>query len=241
MEASSAFSTNALNVTRFETQFSFQILNTTNPSADGFTFCIQTAGATALGPVGSGLGYGGTGGIPNSVAIKFKLYNTDGEGFDSTGLYTDGADPTLPGSIDLGGTGIDLHSQDIFNVAMTYNGAALGVTVTDTLTGAVATQSYAVSIPSIVGSNTAYVGFTAGDGDLTSKQSILTWTYTPILASPPAAPSNLTATASSETQIALSWTANSRNQAAFLIERKAGAGGTYNLIAQTRRKRDDFC
>ena len=50
LEASSAFSTTALNVTRFETQFTFQILNTTTPSADGFTFCIQTAGATALGP-----------------------------------------------------------------------------------------------------------------------------------------------------------------------------------------------
>ena len=238
LEASSAFTTTALNVTRFETQFTFQILNTTDPSSDGFTFCIQTAGATALGAPGGELGYGpgqsgSPNGIPHSVAIKFDLYSNEGEGFDSTGLYTGGVDPTLPGSIDLGGTGIDLHSQDLFNVAMTYNGATLGVTMTDTLTGALATQSYAVNIPRVVGSNTAYVGFTAGTGDLTSQQSILTWTYTPISVSPPAAPSNLTVTATSPTQNALSWTANSSNQAAFLIERRAGTSGIYNLIAQT--------
>jgi hypothetical protein len=47
----------------------------------------------------------GTGGIPNSVGIKFDLYNNQGEGVDSTGLYTDGAAPTNVGSIDLNGNG----------------------------------------------------------------------------------------------------------------------------------------
>jgi fibronectin type 3 domain-containing protein len=244
-EASSAFSTSPLAVTRFASEFRFQILNTTDPSADGFTFCIQRAGATALGLSGGGLGYGasgvgGTGGIPNSVAVKFDLYSNEGEGFNSTGLYVNGAAPTLPGAIDLGGTGIDLHSQDVFNVAMSYNGATLAVTITDTTTGATATQSYAVNIPSIVGGSTAYVGFTAGTGGLASKQSILAWTYTPILVTPPAAPSNLTATATSATQVALSWTANSANQTAFLIERKTGAGGTYGLVGQTTASATNF-
>ena len=49
------------------------------------TFTIQNTGLTALGPAGGGLGYGpdppgGAAGIGKSVAIKFDLYDNDGEG-----------------------------------------------------------------------------------------------------------------------------------------------------------------
>ena len=46
----------------------------------------------------------------------------------------------------------------------------------------------------------------------------------------PAAPSGLTATAISTTQINLSWTDNASNETGFKIERKTGAGGTYAQI-----------
>jgi fibronectin type 3 domain-containing protein len=237
-EAASAFSTSPLDITRFSTQFTFQLVDTTQPGADGFTFTIQGVGPTALGPLGGGLGYGpdlagGTGGIPNSMAIKFDLFSNAGEGFDSTGLYTNGASPTLAGSIDLSGTGIDLHSQHVFNVAMTYDGTTLGVTIIDTTTQASASQSYAVNIPSLVGGNNAFVGFTAATGGLTEDQRILTWSYIPASAGPPAAPTNLSAAASSGTQVTLNWTDNSTNESAFLVERKTGVGGTYTQIGQT--------
>ena len=48
---------------------------------------------------------------------------------------------------------------------------------------------------------------------------------------PPAAPSGLTATAASTTQINLTWTDNSSDETGFKIERKTGAGGTYAQIA----------
>ena len=67
-------------------QFTFQL---SNPAADGITFTIQNNGPTALGGDGGALGYAG---IPNSVAIKFDLYNNAGEGPNSTGLYINGAD-----------------------------------------------------------------------------------------------------------------------------------------------------
>src|SRR5882724_4655346 len=47
----------------------------------------------------------------------------------------------------------------------------------------------------------------------------------------PAAPSGLTATAVSSSQINLSWTDNSNNETGFNIQRKTGAGGTYGQIA----------
>ena len=211
-EAASFFSTSAVNVSSFSTQFSFQIKDTTNPGADGFTFCIQGVGPTALGLSGGALGYGTDapgdgGGIANSVAVKFKLYNSVGEGNDSTGLLTNGGPPTTVNSVDLTNTGINLHSGDVFNVAMTYDGTTLKVTITDTVTQATASQSYAVNIPSLVGGNTAYVGFTGGTGGLTAVQKILNWTYTP--ASTLAAPTGLTATAGN-------------GQVALDLERSAG-------------------
>ena len=78
------------------------------------TFTIQNVGPSALGSDGGGLGFAT---IPNSVAIKFDIYNNAGEGPDSTGLYFNGAMPTVP-AINLTGSGIDLHSGDYMNVSI---------------------------------------------------------------------------------------------------------------------------
>jgi protocatechuate 3,4-dioxygenase beta subunit/methionine-rich copper-binding protein CopC len=175
-EAASAFSNNALDVTAFQTSFNFQVLPAgSDPLADGFTFTIQGVGPRALGVYGGDLGYAGIG---NSVAIKFDYFDNAGEGTDSTGLYTDGQDPYVP-AVDLTGTGVNLGSGDPMNVAMSYDGATLGVTITDTITGASASQSYGVDIPSIIGGGAGYVGFTGGTGGLTSIPSIESWSYTP--------------------------------------------------------------
>ena len=162
----------------FTNDFTFQL---TNPSADGFTFTIQNSGITAIGPTGGGLGYGpdspsGTPGIPKSVAIKFDLYSNVGEGTNSTGLYTNGASPTTPATT-LGG-GVNLHSGDILHAHMTYDGTTLTLTITDTVnTAQTFTTSWPINIPSTVGGNNAYVGFTAGTGGLLAQQEIITWTY----------------------------------------------------------------
>jgi len=106
----------------------------------------------------------------------FDLYNNAGEGPDSTGLFTNGASPTTP-AIDLSSTGINLHSGDIFNAQLTYNGTTLTVVITDTVTNATAAQIYTVNIPSFIGGTTAYVGFTGATGGLTAIQEILNWSY----------------------------------------------------------------
>jgi hypothetical protein len=123
------------------------------------------------------LGYGGPGGISNSVAIKFDLFNNAGEGNNSTGLYVNGAVPTSAGSIDLSGSGLNLHSGHVFGVAMSYDGAVLTVTITDTVTNVSATQTYAVDIAEVIGGPSAYVGFTAATGGQSATQKILNWTY----------------------------------------------------------------
>jgi hypothetical protein len=173
-EAGSGFYTTPLNVQSFTTDFSFQL---TNPNADGIAFVIQDVGTTALGPAGGSLGYGGTGGIVSSIAVKFDLYNNAGEGPNSTGLYLNGSAPTIPAT-PLGGN-VKLHSGDVFNVQITYDGTTLTMTITDANTPAdTFTTSWAVNIPGTVGASTAYVGFTGGSGGETAIQDILDWTFT---------------------------------------------------------------
>ncbi len=169
-EARSAFFSYPVNIQQFSTSFEFQL---TNPNADGMTFTIQGNSPTALGSWGGGLGYAG---IVQSAAVKFDLYSHAGEGANSTGLYTDGATPTVP-AIDLSSTGINLHSGDLFNVQLTYDGTTLNVLITDTVTNASASQSYTVNIPSLVGGPMGYVGFSAGSGGITAIQEILNWSY----------------------------------------------------------------
>jgi fibronectin type 3 domain-containing protein len=238
-EAASAFTNFGVGVANFSTQFTFQ-LSPNAGTADGFTFTLQNAGSNAIGSPGGGLGYGPnpggtqTASIPNSIAIKFDLYSNSGEGADSTGLFTGGATPTNIGSIDLSSTGINLHSGDTFQVIMTYNGTTLNVVITDTNTGADAIQNYTVNIPGVIGSSTAFAGFTAGTGGSTATQNILTWTYnTATAAVSPNAPTGLGATPASATSISLSWTANSSNQTGYHLDRATSADFTQNLITET--------
>ena len=174
-EASSAWYNTVVNIQQFTTNFSFQITGGTNPTADGFAFVIQGGASTALGPAGGGLGYGGTGGLANSIAVKFDLYSNNGEGPDSTGLYVNGASPTTP-FVDMRSSGVNLHTTDVFNVQISYNGTNLTMQITDTTTNATFTQTWPINIATTVGGNTAYVGFTGGTGGNTAIQEIIGWT-----------------------------------------------------------------
>jgi hypothetical protein len=192
-EASSAWYATKVDVQNFVTDFTFQVLPS-GLTADGFTFALQANNTAALGVAGGPLGYGldsssGTGGIPNSVAVKFDLYDNFGEGTNSTGLYINGASPTMP-AIDMTGSGIDLHSGDVFDVHMIYGGGSLAMTITDTVTNAVFSHTWTIDIPTTIGATTAYAGFTGGTGGITATQNILTWTLgpTPIVGFAPASP-----------------------------------------------------
>jgi hypothetical protein len=187
-EAGSIFTTYRVGVAEFSTTFTFSIVPGTLPMADGLTFTLQGDSPSELGPSGGGLGYGpdnpfASPGIRKSVAVKFDIYDNAGEGIDSTGLFTDGHSPTIALAppdvvVDLTGTGIDLSSQDLFQVNLNYDGATLTATIVDTVTHASAGQTYSIDIPGQVGDQTGFVGFTGGTGGLASIQDIHAWTYT---------------------------------------------------------------
>jgi len=173
-EAGSAFFTAPVNAQFFTSDFTFQL---TDPAADGITICIQNQGPTALGSTGGDLGYGGSPGIGNSVAIKFDLYDNAGEGDNSTGIYTGGEDPFVP-AIDLTPSGINLHSGDILRARLIYYNPNLTLQIVDTANSTeYFSTEFTIDIPATTGGDTAYVGFTGGTGGLAAIQEILAWDH----------------------------------------------------------------
>jgi hypothetical protein len=212
MEDRSAYWATPVNVQNFTTDFTFQQAPVTSPTGDGFAFVLQSSGVTAVGIAGGGLGYGSDtpgagGGIPNSIAIKFDLYSNAGEGPNSTGLYTNGASPTTP-AIDMTNSGVNLHSADVMRAHITYDGTTLALTLSDTVTGATFSTSWPINIPTTIGSNTAYAGFTGGTGGATAIQDVVTWTYSAAAAKAPVTywTPNLTAVSSGPTFRTFAWT-----------------------------------
>lgn len=182
-----------VNVQAFSTDFTllFTSSNSNGSSGLGTTFTIQnqptttstanygyvSGGPTALGNSNSALGYGyetpgslsgTTGGLLNSVAVKFDLSN------NATGLYTNGA---LPVGGDVSITGVNLSGGHPLNVTLAYSGTTLTLTIKDSVTSASFSHSWAINIPTTVGGNTAYVGFTGSSGWFVANQSIQAWTY----------------------------------------------------------------
>ncbi len=169
-EAGSAFFNTPVRATVFTTDFTFQL---TNAVADGITFCLQNTGLTALGFAGGSLGYDNS--IGQSVAVKFDLFDNQGEGVNSTGIYTDGQFPGVP-AIDLTPSGIDLHSGHVFYSRFRYAGTSLTQELLDVNDPTKYFRTvYPIDIGATVGGISAYAGFTGGTGGLLATQEILTW------------------------------------------------------------------
>jgi hypothetical protein len=90
-------------------------------------------------------------------------------GFSSNGATPPVATDTSP---------IDLHSGHIMKATVSYDGTTLSVFVSDSTNRSLQfTDTLAVDIPSLVGGNTATVGFTAATGLFDSDQEIFSWSY----------------------------------------------------------------
>src|SRR6202451_3718138 len=197
----------------------------TYANADGMTFVIQNGAATSLGEAGEYLGYGEIG---NSVAVKFDIFNNAGEGTDSTGMYVNGATPTVP-AVDMTSSRVVLLSGDVMNAQLSYNGTTLTLSITDATTSAKFTTSWTVNIPTTVGSTRALVGFTGGTGGDTSIEDVLSWTYNPgSNTNPPPAPTNLVATPGNA-QVGLNWSASS-GATSYNVQRSTTSGGPSTTI-----------
>ena len=88
-----------------------------------------------------------------------------------------GVAPTVP-AVDMTSSGVLLNTGDTITAHMTYDGVNLIMTLTDIVVNKTFTHTWPVNIPSTIGSNLAYIGFTGASGGSTSSQKILSWTLT---------------------------------------------------------------
>jgi titin len=165
---------------------------------------------------------------------RVRAYNYDGvysEYSNEAGATT----PTLPLNAPSNLTATSLPSCEI-KLTWSDNSSETGFFI-ERKTGASGTYSYLTSVGVNV---TTYTDFSVSDntvyyyrvraykGDAYSSYSNEAGATTPIMAFQ--APSNLTATALSSSQIRLTWTDNSAEEKRFYIERKEGASGTYYYL-----------
>lgn len=186
-QSGAAYSTTAVTLGGggiFSTQFQFQFTNAGGIApADGITF-VLAANPTGLGVGGGGLGYLG---VPNSVAIEFDT-------FDNGGGVGDNGDNHV--AVDTGGvlngTGVSpygitscgfntttgcMSNGHIWTADIAYDGTNLTASLQD---GANAVQNLintAINIPTLLGTNNVFVGFTAGTGAGFENQDILNWQF----------------------------------------------------------------
>jgi hypothetical protein len=190
-----------VSITSFSTAFTLQW----GSSGQGMCFVIQNSpppyaaeskainwsgGPTVVAATGNALGYGGLNALNLTSGASYGLLNSVAIAFDqwfvanSVGLYTNGATPI--GSQIL--TPLSFGSGHRINVELSYSGTTLSLSMTDTVTGAKFTHNFSINIASIVGANTAYVGFTGGTGGAASVQAVQSWTYTASAGQAPAVP-----------------------------------------------------
>ena len=159
-------------ITSFQTTF---IMNFQSTNADGSAFVIQNSSSTAVGSVGGGIAYQGIG---TSLAITLKSYNGSAGQF-TTEVLTGGSAPNLTGASGVLNTSLGLTAGGTWNllVNVKYNGTTLTYTITNTANSNSYTSNAPYNIPSLVGANTAYVGFTTGTGGLAEYCYLNSWNY----------------------------------------------------------------
>jgi hypothetical protein len=173
-EAASWFATTPYSIAGFTASFDYKAAGAS--PADGMAFILQnsSAGVHALGGDGSSLGYGAlanTGGtvISPSAAVEFNVYSGHPPG---TAFATNG------GTGNYHSTGnVAFWNGDQIQAVISYNGSVLTETLTDLVNGATYTANYTVDLASVLGSKTAYVGFSAATGGGTSTQTVSNFTF----------------------------------------------------------------
>src|SRR5271170_946300 len=172
-EAHSAYFAPAQTITNFSAAFTYQEVGTNG--AGGFAFVVQNSGAAsaALGSTGGYLGYSG---VSPSVAIEFNTYSSSpggmGFAFTSNGLtpYNGGPSYAKPGLVNLG----DVYP---INVSVVYNSGSLSLSLTDSIAGTSFSTNYAVNLAAALGSQAAYVGFSAGSSSPATPQHVGNFTF----------------------------------------------------------------
>jgi hypothetical protein len=171
--ARSAFFDSLVSVVAFRASFVYQDIG--GGGADGVAFCLQNdpRGPAALGGGGGELGLSG---ITPSAALTFNIYDGSpggvGISFGTNGNNGAPYQSTAP---------VNIASGDPIAVTIVYQNGACQVTLQDTSTSDSFTTNIPTGdLPTVLGADTAYVGFTGADGGISSTQTIADFQYVPL-------------------------------------------------------------
>jgi hypothetical protein len=137
-----------------------------------------------------------------------------------------GLTATAVSSSQVGLSWRDVAGETGFQIERSLDGSTWGIVGT---TGAGVTSYQDTSVSA---STTYQYRAKASDAGGLSACSNVASTTTPTATTPPAAPTNLTATAVSTSQVNLNWQDNSSNESGFFIERSSTSGRSWTQIAQ---------
>ena len=180
-EARSIFSSSPQYIGAFKAAFTYQAGG--NRAADGASFCIQNdaRGATAVGGGGGQLGVGTANPITHSIELELNLFSGSGQNIGYT-VLTNGLTGSGGGNGNYHALGnVQINSGDPVNVTVYYAGGQMALTFTDVVANTSFTTNFTVGdLTQIVGTNTAYVGFTGSDGGSTSQQMFSNFSFVSI-------------------------------------------------------------
>ena len=194
-EARSAWFDTPVPTGSFTASFTYTDVKAHSTDADGIAFVLQndSRGTAALGSSGGSLGYGGVSGtaVSSSAAFEISIYNLSGN--------TQGSNFVTAGSTgSYKSTGpVNFLSGDPIDVSLIYDASAETVTemLSDTTTGVTFTTTYkSIDLATVLGNQTALLGFTGGSGGDTSTQTISNFAFSDGAPNVPAGtPSNVSA------------------------------------------------
>lgn len=165
----------------FSTAFSFRMSNgggINDPAgviagADGIAFVVQTVN-NSVGADGAGLGYAG---IQPSLAIEFDTFrntNINDPDGNHMGISVNGD----PDSVLTAGIAQVLNDGSVYHAWADYDGATLEVRFSsNALRPATPGMTYAVDLSSLLGTEDAFVGFTASTGNAFNDHDIGSWQF----------------------------------------------------------------
>lgn len=175
-ETRSIFAKTPQPIESFTAKFTYQARNIgfAFNTIPGVAFVLQQDPREASA-VGSGLGNLGYHGIAPSFAVVIGLEN---QGNPRT-LTTIGQNGNVPTAANI--APVNAYLQNPIDVTLVYDGTLLAQTMVDSVTGDMWSTNYFLgsSIGSILGSSTAYVGFTANTTG-GAYQTISNFTFTPV-------------------------------------------------------------
>ena len=190
--AGSVFSETQVDATNFSTKFSFRISDpggsifdgNTENGADGFVFVVQPIDSS-LGGLGQGIGYSGIG---TSLGVEFDTWHNSANNDPSqshVGINLNGSVNHNSGLPTADITGPELDDGDQWFTWIDYDGTNLEVRLSMVDSRPIdALISYELDLPSVLGQETAFVGFTSATGAAWANHDILDWSYTGFVPAP---------------------------------------------------------